>query len=243
MTNSSIAWVVLTHESAISVTNMLNHWRDIGCQRVVVIHGGSYEEFLKIEWEECYFINSDRIRTKDHQRERQSYSDVFKLIFESLSLDGIENLYFTEYDQIPLRSRFVDEIESRALENRGGVLFSGLKRVDGTSNAIWLNHLYTGELVDEIERCSVMGNKRILSAYGFGQLWSISAFCKVAQHQSQPLVYLELWLPSIAYHLGCSVGELGLDCEYNSHLCQDFDVEKMVESKLACVIHPVKNFF
>lgn len=243
MNKANIVWAILTHEPADAVKRMIHHWSELGCERIVIIYGGSFENYKLIKWNECYFVDGDRHRTHDHQRERQSYKDVFKTVLDKVDTASVGHIYFTEFDQVPLDSRFLFELELRARKPACDVYFSGLKRVDGTNHAIWLNHQYSGELFEEMEACSVRADKRVYSAYGFGQLWSIEAFRCAAAYESDAWVYLELWFPTLAYHLGFSIGELGVDRQFNSHLVLKENIEDLVISKIACVVHPVKKYW
>ena len=72
------ALLLLTHEPAARVARMVDYWRNTtGPDEIVVAYGGPVEEFGKIKGRKA-FIDDPRLRTRDHQRERQSYSGVLR---------------------------------------------------------------------------------------------------------------------------------------------------------------------
>lgn len=241
---SDFSWCILTHQPADKVAKMLQYWESLVTGKVIILYGGKEEEYAKIEYELKGFVSDSRLVTRDHPRERQSYEEVFRVAAELVKNIPSKYLYFTEFDQIPLRSDFQNQLAISMNKSGADLLCNGLNRVDGTNHPHYLNHLYDGALSGEISALSVRENKEIiLSCWGFGQCWNREAFLRVAAVRSCSRVYLELWIPSIAHHLGFSVQSLNIDPDWNTpqgDLRQE-DVSSLDEPLL--IAHPIKTFW
>jgi len=196
--------VILTHQSRTAVENMLTHWnRIVPIENIAVAYGGPLETFESIEHPHKAFITSDRLRTTDHQRERQSYHPIFQAIAAQKLTDGHEHVHLTEFDHIPLQNN-INELQETFLQNEGAdVLGYAVRRVDRTNNPHYLTHVHEARFLDFIASISVRKDKRaIFSMLGFGTFWTKEAFLALANVDEPFPIYLEIFMPTVAHHLG-----------------------------------------
>jgi len=248
MSKFNVASVLLTHQSPEMVKHMVDYWTKVSGAAPYIVYGGTYENFSQLDTSiSADWVEDSRLVTKDHPRERQSYQKVFESalkLVESHSGEPISHVFFTEFDQIPLTLEFFKKLENLTLNEECDIWFSGLKRIDGTNHPHWLYHEYSGELKGAVEQESVRLDKSAaMTAYGFGQLWSLDAFRSVASLPRYDHIYLELFLPTLAYHLGYRLGAIDFDTEFNiPGLHKEIDIDTLVQ-KGVTLIHPIKDFW
>src|SRR5437867_11370204 len=72
---TSVLNLILSHQPPAAVSNMLTHWnRCVPNESILIAYGGTKSEFDAIQHREKFFIDDPRLRTRDHQREFQSYT-------------------------------------------------------------------------------------------------------------------------------------------------------------------------
>ena len=81
--------LILSHESARAVARMLAHWSTcVAPDSLLLAYGGSESEFPSIDHKPKFLVEDKRLRTKDHQREFQSYTGLFRAAAEFLKPTG-----------------------------------------------------------------------------------------------------------------------------------------------------------
>lgn len=240
-----ICAVVLTHQAPDHVEKMLAYWQDLfpGLD-VVLVYGGSENDFAKIDHTKKVFVDDARLRTRDHQREFQTYSQVFERVSRSIEEDDYQYVYFTEYDQIPLRKDMFDLLLRRLHEESADMLCHRLTRIDGTSHPHYLYHQANSALTGHLRSVSVRSDTTVvLSALGFGQFWKREAFDSVAGHRSEVLCYLELWFPTLAHHLGFRIRGMGEQDVFNTFEGDFSDRIDALQKQGWWCVHPVKSLW
>jgi hypothetical protein len=235
--------IIVTHQSAPQVARMLDWWKSAATEQSLwIAYGGKREEFAKISWPQKFFLTSNRIRTANPQRERQSYQEVFQLAVSSGALDGQRYVHLAEYDQMPLQPA-LNMLQSRVLNRlRADVLGYRLQRVDGTNHPHDLYHRVDpafGRFIQKISRRNQP--EVILSFLGFGSFWTVEAFRAVAAQTEPTPVYLELWMPTVAHHLGFRVRRIDEPEKYHQI---EGDVAHLMDEATAAGIwnlHPMKS--
>lgn len=239
-------WLILTHQPAQQVARMIDGWKKLVEGDVVILYGGRRAEFDKIEHQPKRFVEDERLVTRDHQRERQSYDGVFEQALDVVAQSKADFVYFTEFDQIPMRSDIAAYL-SGMMDARGlDFMGYGLQRIDGTSHPHWLNHDFDSGLEKALARVSLRDHKKVvLSAYGFGQCWRREGFLKVASVRQTERVYLELWIPSMAYHLGLHVGNQRNDSDWNTPMgvIDERKLSTLKEKEKPYFVHPIKGYW
>lgn len=237
-------WYILTHQSADAVERMVTAWEEYVDGDIFILYGGPDEEYEKITLEAKCLVRNEDLLTRDHPRERQSYAVVFKRAVDSVDLKQYDYVYFTEFDQIPyskgLDKKLSQEMEVRQLD----LLCYGLKRIDKTNHPHWLNHKSQEQFRQLLGSVGMRKDEQIiLSCYGFGQCWKARAFEAVASVSQEFPVYLEIWIPTLGYHLGYKVGAVVRDKEWNMPL-GEFELSQVQRSRQEpWFVHPIKTLW
>lgn len=243
--SEKIVSVVLTHQSPDRVKRMCDYWGLLFPEYALLIaYGGSFEHFEEIKGVQKVYVDDLRLRTKDHQRENQSYAGVFRAVSGYLKGSEYEYVYFTEFDQIPLCRDLLRGLILELKRLGADVLFHGLEQVDGTGSAHYLYHQAKDDFLASLKRFSRrLDDGVVLSALGFGQFWKRSAFDDVAAVEDDVEVYLELWIPTVAHHLGYRVKNVSFSKEHSTVTGDRIaEIADCLEKKVEC-LHPVKTLW
>ena len=235
---------VLTHQDSHAAQALLKWWSNyVDPHNVLVVYAGPETEFCRLKHSLKVRVVDERLRTRDHQRELQSYGSVFRAIAKGLSQGDWEYVNFSEYDQLPLQRGADAERIHRLTDKSADVLGYQLRRVDDTNHPHWLYyqaHVPHHKIVGEISRRS---DKFVaLSMFGSGSFWRREALEGVAALEEPLPIYLELWLPTIAHHLGYRV--IGVDERQEQWVSSGPDRYHEIEAARksgAWSLHPVKS--
>ncbi len=188
--------VVLDHRSPAQVSALLNHWcpRFAPAEDVLLAYGGPAETFPAIPWPQKVFLDDPRLRTRDHQRELQSYHAIFRQVAAWMEGRNFTHVLFMEGDHLPLvedlTTRYLHALRAEAAD----VLAYELERFDHTLHPHWLN-----------ARSAGWDEGITLSMLGTGHFWRREAWDAVARSPLGSELYLELHLPTAAHRLGYRV--------------------------------------
>lgn len=204
---SGIANILISHQRADAVSRMVEWWRELtGVGTILVAYGGSREEFEKLSGFDKVYVDDDRLRVADAQRERQSYESVFRAAEQWLEASGCAFVHLTEFDELPLVSDLLERKRVLLEEMEADVIGYNLRRVDGTHHAHYQWHMSTPSCLSDFRDFSVRKDSGIiLSMYGFGSFWRTKCFREVGSVHLPQDVYLEIAIPSVAHHLGFRV--------------------------------------
>jgi hypothetical protein len=196
--------VLITHQAPPAVDSLLNYWLAFAEREdLLVVHGGSKSDFEALTHPHKLFVRSPRLRTTDHQRERQSYTEAFQLTAPYLMTGNFTHVYVAEYDHLPLVKDLGARLLDRLATEQADVLGHQLQRVDGTSSAHYLNHIIDPRFLAYWQSVSRRRDRSvILNMFGSGSFWTRQAFLAVAGFDEPFPMYLEIWLPTLAHHLG-----------------------------------------
>ncbi len=238
------ALLLLTHEPAERVARMVDFWtRHTDPAEVVVAYGGACGEFDKIAGRKV-FIDDPRLRTRDHQRERQSYTKVLAGALEALGGAAWDWLYLAEYDMLPLDRSLLRRLESRAERESADLLGHRMWRLDDTLHPHYASHLATPEWLGWIDSISRRVDKRVvLSCMGCGQFWRREAVEAVIGQGEPRRAYLELQLPTVAHHLGFRVRGLKEQDRFISNHEEPAWKRGLLRDTGGWVMHPIKNLW
>jgi hypothetical protein len=235
--------LLITHEGGEKFDKLMEWWKPI-CQKenLWIAFGGTRENFEKLHYPRKVFIDDPKLRTCDHQREKQSYAGIFRAMVEVVEKEKPDYIYFCEYDQLPLVSD-LNGRQIRAVEDEGAdVMGHMLDRVDHTGYAHLLFHESDPVFFPFLKSISCRHDPSVvLTMFGSGSFWRREAFLAVAK-QPQPMeCYLELYLPTLVHHLGFRVRRWDED----RHLISNLPSPKItIEAARKCdawTVHPVKE--
>lgn len=237
--------ILLCHQDAKSVQALLDFWRRVApVDSILIAHGGTLADFEAIQHRNKIFLDDPRLRARDKQRERQSYHGMWQATNRWLrsSAENCEFIHVVEYDHVPL----VEDLNARQIEllnsENADVLAYHLQRIDQTSHPHYLYHRRDPRFHDFFREISVRGNPEVvLSMFGTGSFWKRDTFEAVAKIAEPFPVYLEIYLPTLAHHLGFRLRDYG---EQNRFVSNIGDRGREIESARtagAWSLHPVKN--
>jgi hypothetical protein len=235
--------VILTHQAPGCVAAMLGWWRQfIDSANVLIAAGGKREDFDRIAHAEKIFIEDPRLHTVDHQREFQSYTGVFRDIAGWMKGRDYTHISFCEYDHLPLIADFNARQLARLTAESADVIGCQVRRVDGTNHPHYLYHHSNPEFHRFWEKVTRRPDPEVvLSMFGSGSFWTREAFDAVASSTEPFRIYLEIYLPTLAHHLGFRVRDLP---DQNPFVQVFRDLEPEMDEARAAgawAVHPVKN--
>ena len=154
------------------------------------------------------------------------------------------HIHFAEYDHLPLIPDFNALQLARLEEERADVMAFQLTRVDGTNQPHFLDHAYEPEFLTYWSTFSVRDDKSIiLSMFGSGTFWTLEAFKAVAAQMEPFPIYLELYLPTMAHHLGFRLRDWGQQNDFVRSLGDFVDRIDEARRRGAWLLHPVKTLW
>ncbi|HWY41399.1 MAG TPA: hypothetical protein VNX27_11460 [Chthoniobacterales bacterium] len=237
--------VVLSHQPPADVDRLVGYWNsllDLG--NVVIAYGGPRSSFDRIAFNKKIFIGDPNLRTQDHQREAQSYTAVFKeasLWLRNRS-DAIHFVTLFEFDHLPL-VRDLNARQVKRLQTEGAdVLAYHLARVDDTSHPHYLHYAANGEFIRFFRKLSVRDDPSVvLSMFGTGSCWTHEAFDAIGAFIEPFPVYFEIYLPTLAHHLGFRLRDYGDQNTFVSNLGDRSGEVESAKNQGAWTLHPVKT--
>jgi len=241
----SVLNVVLSHQAPSEVDELAGYWRSlIGDNSLLIAYGGPPEFFDEIQFNSKLFIADSSLRTLDHQREGQSYTSVFKEVSDRLRT-GFKDVAFVtlfEFDHLPL----VPDVNVRQIElmqdEQADVIAYHLARIDGTSHPHYLHYAAKIEFTRFFEKLSVRADRRVvLSMLGTGSCWKREAFEAVAGLSEPFPIYFEVYLPTLAHHLGFRLRDCAGQDMFVSNLGDRSAEIISARSRGAWSLHPVKQ--
>jgi hypothetical protein len=201
--------LILSHQPKAELEELLRWWSNYAPpDDILLAYGGTLEEFGRLSNVPRVFVSDPRLRRK-HGREKQSWSG-----FLSTAADWLRNndqhsfthVYLAEFDHLPLVSDLGVRLVQHLEREQADVLGHNLRRVDGTSHVHYLHHLSDPEFSRFWERISVRDDKQVVfHMVVTGSFWTREAFMRVAEQPQDISAYVEIYLPTVAHHLGFRV--------------------------------------
>lgn len=203
---SRVGTVLLTHQPQQAVDAMRDYWRALDPrQDFIIAYGG-----VAADWQEgvgdLVRIEDPQLRTRDHPRERQSYHGVFQAVLPRVRALGATHVHLAEFDEIPVVPDLNERLLSLMAAEGCDVLGHRLFRVDDTTQPHCMDHMRDAEFPSYWRKISLRKEKEVvLSMLGCGSFWTSACFDAVASLEPTMRMYLELFLPTAAHHLGYRV--------------------------------------
>lgn len=236
--------VLISHQTPAEVSAMAEAWQRLNPEAEIhVAYGGAEERFAEVHWPRRTWIGDARLRTRDHQRERQSYRGLMQAMAESLGGRGVDRVVLVECDVAPLQPGLAAFLNRRGAEERADVLGARLRRVDGTSHPHYLAHLSHPQFQSWLEGTVRPEADVVLMMLGCLTWWTWEAFVATARAAEPLPVYLELAMPTTAHHLGFRVRGLP---EWDEDLAPLGERAAEREERAAAgawVLHPCKELW
>jgi hypothetical protein len=242
---SRILWVILGHQNAKTIDQILSYWSAfVPREDILFLYGGkSRAEFELISHPQKLFISDSRLHTTAHILQKQSYT---KALQEAASWtrdrEIYSHIYFAESDLFPIRKDVTELLLSQISETKADILFYSLTRVDGTNWCHLLYHQSDPGFASFFPSISVREEKgTILNAIGCGSFWTRESFEAVTKLKETEPIFLELFLPTVAHHLGYRVIELTEQSQFIDIFPKNKKDLHDARSLGAWFVHPVKD--
>jgi len=202
----AVLTAIITHLEAPAVRRQLDYLRDLSpASRFVVCHGGSRAAFEELADEDALFIDDPSLRGSARQ---QSYNAILRAVYEGRVAQDtdIELVYFMEYDHLVLASDFERRLEELAGASPAGLFAKGASRRNDTNwphftrykDDAGINRFFA-ELSCRDDPWARWG------CLGSGMLLRREALAALSAVPDPPRVYLEMFIPTVVYHLGFDV--------------------------------------
>lgn len=240
---ANVLTLLLSHQRNSDLARVLDLWQQVtAADQVLVAYGGDSSAFEGISWPQKVFVADPRLRTRDHQRERQSYTGVLQAAHAWLQArPEFAFVHLVEFDHLPLIADLYAVILRRLREEAADVLAHHLQRIDGTNHPHYLYHAAEpqfGRFLAEIT--TRVDPTVVLSMLGTGSFWTREAFDAVSERDERFPIYTELYLPTVAHHLGFRLrGFVGQD-EFIHARGEFSDAISAARDRGAWMLHPVK---
>jgi hypothetical protein len=244
---SSVLNLILSHQPAPAVNKMITHWRNCApTEGILIAFGGRKTEFDMIDHELKFLVDNPRLRTRDHQREFQSYTPLFQAAAQFLgnSKRNFDFIHFAEYDHVPLVWDLNDRQIRRAKADSADVLAYHVHRVDGTSSPHFLYHVANPAFASYWSKITARSDPGVvLSMFGSGSFWTAEAFRTVVEMGEPFPMYMEIYLPTLAHHLGFRVRDLTEQNRFVRALPSEIASIDAARAQGAWTLHPVKRLW
>lgn len=227
-----VVLVLLDHRDAASVEKTIFLWTKAGFDResVLLAYGGSQNAFQQIAHPQKFLLTDSKHKTFDHQRERQSYREIFERTTQWLQGRSFTHILFHEYDHLPM----VSDLSARMLkclsEQEADVLAYHLGRVDSSTNPQWLATI-----------SDPYGQATALSMLGTGHFWTRQAWEAVSADVVFANWYLELDIPTTAHRLGYRLRKIPFQGRFVQNLVSNRPAPDVAQKNGAWTLHPVKD--
>jgi hypothetical protein len=237
--------LLLSHQSAAEIGRMLDWWKQYTpADQLLLAFNGKKSTFQAIAHPNKIFVDDERLRTRAHSRERQSYTSVLRETAAWMQGLDFTHVHFAEFDQVPLVADFNARQLARLQEECADVLAFQLARVDGTNQPHFLYHASLPGFLTHWAHFSIRSQKTVvLSMFGSGTFWTREAFEAVAARKEPLPIYLELYLPTAAHHLGYRLRDWGDQNQFISSLGDFADRIDEARRRGAWMLHPVKSLW
>lgn len=237
--------VILTHQPPAAVEKTLTWWsRCAPPGDVLIAFGGTEARFQTLPARPRVFVPDASLRVKDLQREKQSYGGIWRRVARWLSENPQElftHVYFAEFDHLPLVPDLAARLLERLRAEQADVLSHHLRRIDGTSNVFYLHHVFDPAFNLFWEKVSLRADPQVvLQMHGSASFWTVEAFRAVADQPEDIRTYFEVYLPTLAHHLGFRVVDLKEQNEFVRHAASPDLTVAAALKKQSWTIHPVK---
>lgn len=237
--------VILCHHPASAIPSILARWNGVASpENILLAHGGREADFREIDFPAKVFVSDQRLRTRDHQREMQSITGVLHTVRDWLVATAakFEFLHLAEYDQLPLVTDLNERQVARIEAEQADLLAFHLERVDGTNRSHYLNHANDSRFHKFFAELTTRRDPDVVFLMlGAGSFWRRAAFDDVSSREEPFRIYNEIYLPTLAHHLGYRVRDFGEQNVFFSSLGDRRGEIETGEERGAWMLHPVKD--
>ena len=130
----------------------------------------------------------------------------------------------------------------RLQSEEADVLAFHLRRVDGTSDPHYLHHANESRFHDFFSSITRRHDREVvLAMLGTGSFWKREAFEAVTSRPEPFPIYFELYLPTLAHHLGYRLRDFGEQNAFASNAGDFSRCLAQIQASGAWMAHPIKK--
>jgi hypothetical protein len=242
----SVLTAIITHLDPPRIGQQLDYLQRISPESSFVLcHGGSREDFAGLEYDRALYIEDPSLRGPAKQ---QSYTEILRRVYETYVRDdpNVELAYFIEYDHLILSPRFEQELEALADRSDAGLFAKCVSTRNDTNCPHFGRSRYDERLNRFFEDISRRDDPALRwGCLGDGMLFRRDALEAVATVSDPPHGFMELFIPSLVYHLGFELVDVDAISDLYAQLRwrPDFTVKEALAAKRAerSFLHPFKS--
>lgn len=199
--------VVLTHLDGEPLDRLRERWSSVcKVEDLWIAFGGEKSRYDSLGLGRTVFVGEGGLKRMDNQRGMQSYTEIFCAMAPVIEREKPDFIYLCEYDHLPLRSDLNSLQMAEINSARADVMGHFLSRIDGTGHPHYLQHSADPDFHRYWDSVSLRENKQVvLTMFGSGSFWSREAFLAISKQEQKIPCYVELYLPTMAHHLGFRV--------------------------------------
>jgi hypothetical protein len=181
------------------------------------------------------------LRKRDNQREKQSYTGIFRAMAEAVRSNAPDFIHLCEYDHVVLVPDLNERQMMEMQREQADVMGHMLVRMDGSAHYFQLYHESEPGFAEYWKHLSVREDKQVvLNMFGSGSMWTREAFLAVSDRLQEMPCYLETYLPTLAHHLGYRVRCWDESRHLLSNLPSRDINERNALDKGCWTVHPLK---
>jgi hypothetical protein len=242
----SLLTAIITHLDPQRVGKQLVYLRSIAPDsEFVLCHGGSRSDFEELPRDRAIYIEDPSLRgpAKD-----QSYNEILRRVYETYVRDdpSVELVYFIEYDHLILGPRFEQQLESLAERSDAGLFAKCVSPRNDTNCPHFARSRHDERLNRFFEEISLRDDPGVRwGCLGDGMLFRRETLAAVAAVSDPPQGFMELFIPSLVYHLGFEITDVDAISDLYTRL--RWRPEYTIEDALAAqrrgevFLHPFKD--
>lgn len=242
----SVLTVIITHLDPPRVGKQLDYLRSVTPESgFVLCHGGSRSDFAELPHDRALYIEDPSLRGP---AKHQCYNEILRRVYETYVRDdpGVELVYFIEYDHLILSPRFEQELESLAERSDAGLFAKCVSPRNDTNCPHFARSRHDQRLNRFFEEISQRDDPAVRwGCLGDGMLFRRETLAAVAAVSDPPHGFMELFIPSLVYHLGFEITDVDAISDLYTGLRwrPDFTVKEALAAKRAeqSFLHPFKS--
>jgi hypothetical protein len=237
---------IITHLGTAQVRRQLDYLHRLAPESdFVVCHGGARRDFDELGLDEAVHVAD---RSLSGPNREQSYTGILRAVYERFVRDQprIELVYFIEYDHLILASSFEQRLVALAGNSPAGLFAKYASPRNDTNWPHFVRYRRDERLNLFFEQVSRRDDPGLrFGCLGSGMLFRRDALGAIAAVADPPHAYVEMFIPSLTYHLGFDV--VDVDAVSDLYAAVRWRPEYRVDQALAekrrgrAFVHPFKE--
>jgi hypothetical protein len=197
---------IITHLDAARVRGQLDYLQRLAPEaRIVVCHGGARRDYRELGMDDALFVEDSSLRGPSRE---QSYTELLRAVYERFVGDDpdIELVYFIEYDHLIVASDFEQRLVALAERSPAGLFAKYASPRNDTNWPHFVRYRRDERLNRFFQQISRRDDPGVrFGCLGSGMLFRRDALRAIASVADPPHAYLEMFVPTLTYHLGFDV--------------------------------------